>query len=213
MLLNFTSDESLKNMDTAVKENMKDLKFWGDLNLSRVSLDILKNRIIILLERGMVFKSLFEQYPYAMVSYVVFLTRYKYKGDFWGMISEEIGIDKPNAPDQTQIGKMILKIFDLCELDYSVTKESNRKYVDSILYEVGIPPESNFGDLFYIFKYGLMSNVDPQFLIDEITSKEYGVHKPLLHFFADAPEERAINFVLDVQVKCTLCQGSIPKFV
>ena len=52
MLLNFTSDESLKNMDTAVKENMKDLKFWGDLNLSRVSLDILKNRIIILLERG-----------------------------------------------------------------------------------------------------------------------------------------------------------------
>ena len=75
MLLNFTSDESLKNMDTAVKENMKDLKFWGDLNLSRVSLDILKNRIIILLERGMVFKSLFEQYPYAMVSYVVFLTR------------------------------------------------------------------------------------------------------------------------------------------
>lgn len=199
MLLNFTSDESLKNMDIAVKENMNDLKFWGDLNLSRVSLDILKNRIIILLERGMVFKSLFEQYPYAMVSYVVFLTRYKYKGDFWGMISEEIGIDKPNAPDQTQIGKMILKIFDLCELDYSVTKESNRKYVDSILYEVGIPPESNFGDLFYIFKYGLMSNVDPQFLIDEITSKEYGVHKPLLHFFADAPEERAINFVLDVQ--------------
>ena len=77
MLLNFTSDESLKNMDTAVKENMKDLKFWGDLNLSRVSLDILKNRIIILLERGMVFKSLFEQYPYAMVSYVVFVTRYK----------------------------------------------------------------------------------------------------------------------------------------
>ena len=25
MLLNFTSDESLKNMDTAVKENMKDM--------------------------------------------------------------------------------------------------------------------------------------------------------------------------------------------
>ena len=199
MLLNFTSDESLKNMDTAIRENAKNLKFWGDLNLSRVSLDILKNRIMILLERGFTFKNLFEQYPYAMVSYVVFLTKYKYKGDFWGMISEEIGIDKPNAPDQTQIGKMILKIFDLCELDYSIAKESNRKYVDSILYEVGIPPESNFGDLFYIFKYGLMSNVDPQILIDEIISKEYGVHKPLLHFLADAPEERAINFVLDLQ--------------
>ena len=76
------------------------------------------------------------------------------------MISEEIGIDKPNAPDQTQIGKMILKIFDLCELDYSVTKESNRKYVDSILYEVGIPPESNFGDLFYDLRVKRYSSKD-----------------------------------------------------
>ena len=199
MFLNFTSDESLKSMDTAIKENSTDLEYWGDLDLSRDSLDVLKNRIMILLEGGFVFKNLFKQYPYAMVSYVVFLARYKYKGDFWGMISEEIGIDKPNAPDQTQIGKMILKVFDSCGLDYSVAKESNRKYVDSILYEVGIPPESNFGDLFYIFKYGLMSNVDPQILIDEIISKAYGVHKPLLHFFVDAPRERAINFVLDIQ--------------
>ena len=38
MLLNFTSDESLKNMDTAVKENMKDLKFWGDLKWSYVKI-------------------------------------------------------------------------------------------------------------------------------------------------------------------------------
>lgn len=185
MLLDFTSEESLKNMDTAIKENVKNLEFWGDLNLSKVSLDVLKNRVMILLERGFVFKNLFKQYPYAMVSYVVFLTRYKYKSDFWGMISEEIGIDKPSTPDQTQIGKMILKAFDICKLNYSVARESNRKYVDSILYEVGIPPESNFGDLFYIFKYGLMSNVDPQILIDEIKSKAYGVHKPLLHFFAD----------------------------
>lgn len=199
MLLDFTSEESLKNMDTAIKENVKNLEFWGDLNLSKVSLDVLKNRVMILLERGFVFKNLFKQYPYAMVSYVVFLTRYKYKSDFWGMISEEIGIDKPSTPDQTQIGKMILKAFDICKLNYSVARESNRKYVDSILYEVGIPPESNFGDLFYIFKYGLMSNVDPQILIDEIKSKAYGVHKPLLHFFADVPEERAINFVLDIQ--------------
>ena len=81
------------------------------MDLSKDSLEILKNRTIILLERGIVFKNLFKQYPYAMVSYVVFLVKYKYKSDFWGMISEEIGIDKPNAPDQTQIGKMILKVF------------------------------------------------------------------------------------------------------
>ena len=198
-LLSFTEDDSLKSMDTSIKQNAKDIIYWGDLDLSRGDLDILKNRIVLLLEKGFVFKDLFKQYPYAMVTYVVFLARYKYNGDFWGMISEEIGIDKPNAPDQTQIGKMILKVFDSCGLDYTAAMESNRKYVDSVLYEIGIPPESNFGDLFYIFKYGFMSNVEPQILIDEITTRAYGVHKPLLHFLEDAQEERAINFVLDIQ--------------
>ena len=199
ILLNFTEDESLKSMDTSIKQNVTDIKYWGDLGLSRGDLDILKNRIVLLLERGFVFKDLFKQYPYAMVTYVVFLARYKYKGDFWGMISEEIHTDKPNALDQTLIGKAILQVFDSCGLDYSAAMESNRKYVDSVLYEIGIPPESNFGDLFYIFKYGFMSNVEPQILIDEITTRAYGVHKPLLHFLEDSPEERAINFVLDIQ--------------
>ena len=113
-MLSFTADESLKSMDTSIKQNAKDIIYWGDLDLSRGDLDILKNRIVLLLEKGFVFKDLFKQYPYAMVTYVVFLARYKYNGDFWGMISEEIGIDKPNAPDQTQIGKMILKVFDSC---------------------------------------------------------------------------------------------------
>lgn len=45
MLLNFTKDESLKNMDTAIKESIKDIEYWGDLELSKDSLDILKNGI------------------------------------------------------------------------------------------------------------------------------------------------------------------------
>ena len=40
MLLNFTSDESLKNMDTAIKEHLKDIEYWGDLDLSKDSLEI-----------------------------------------------------------------------------------------------------------------------------------------------------------------------------
>ena len=198
-MLSFTSEESLKCMDVSIRENTKDIDYWGDLDLSKDNLEMLKDRIVLLLEKGFGFKNLFKQYPYAMVTYVVFLSKYKYNGDFWGMISEEIGKEKLNASDQTQIGKMILKVFDSCGLSYSVAKESNRKYVDSVLYEVGIPPESNFGDLFYIFKYGFTSNVEPQILIDEITTRAYGVHKPLLHFLTDAPEERAVNFILDIQ--------------
>ena len=158
MFVEFSVDDSLKSMDLSIKENTKDIGYWGDLEISRDNLDILKNRIVLLLERNFAFKDLFKQYPYAMASYVVFLTKYKYNGDFWGMIAEEIGIDKPNPAEQTQIGKLILKTFDACGLDYSVAAESGRKYVDSVIYEVGIPPYSNFGDLFYIFKYGTISN-------------------------------------------------------
>ena len=134
-----------------------------------------------------------------MVTYVVFLTKYQYNGDFWGMISEEIGIDKPNGSDQAQIGKKILLTFDLAGMDYSPVKFSTRIYVDAVLYEIGEPPESNLGDLFYLFKYGFMSNVEPQVLIDEITTRAYGVHKPLLHFLEDTPESTALNFIVDMQ--------------
>ena len=85
MLIRFTANESLKSMDTSIKENATDIIYWGDLNLSRGDLDILKNHIVLLLDKGYVFKDLFKQYPYAMVTYVVFLARYKYNGDFWGM--------------------------------------------------------------------------------------------------------------------------------
>jgi hypothetical protein len=198
-MLKFTEEESLKHIDTEIKKECKNLVYWGDLDLSREDLEIIRDRLVVFIERGIAFKSLFELYPFAMASYAVFLSKYKYNGDFWGMITEEVGLDKFNAPEQIQIGKMILKVFDACGLDYNVAKESGRKYVDSVLYEVGEPPESNLGDLFYIFKYGFMSNVEPQILIDEIKSKAYGVHKPLLHFLENFPEERALNFVLDIQ--------------
>lgn len=76
-MLSFTADESLKSMDTLIKENAKDINYWGVLNLSRDELDILKNHIVLLFEKGFVLKDLFKQYPHAMVTYVVFLARYK----------------------------------------------------------------------------------------------------------------------------------------
>ena len=139
ILANFVKSED-KRVTTGEYRNWRNKKthklyyttmlfeYWGDLNLSRDALNVLKNRIMLLLERGFAFKDLFKHYPYAMVSYVVFLTKYKYNGDFWGMISKEIGIDKPNATEQIKIGKMILKVFDSCRLDYSVAKESNLDY-------------------------------------------------------------------------------------
>ncbi|SFP59342.1 hypothetical protein SAMN04487928_10484 [Butyrivibrio proteoclasticus] len=195
----FTEDDSLTKINKEVKQELHDKDFWGQIDVSKDDLEIIKNRIELLIDRGVEFKQLFKDYPYAMVTYVVFLTKYQYNGDFWGMISEEIGIDKPSGTDQAQIGKKILLTFDLAGLNYSPVKFSTRIYVDAVLYEVGEPPESNLGDLFYLFKYGFMSNVEPQVLIDEITTRAYGVHKPLLHFLEDTPEATSLNFIVDMQ--------------
>lgn len=53
-------DESLKSMDMSIKQNAKDIIYWGDINLSRGDLDILKNRIILLLEYDCQFETQFQ---------------------------------------------------------------------------------------------------------------------------------------------------------
>ena len=176
-----------------------DIAFWGDLDFSRDDLEILKERLVELIKTGMTLVQLFRHYSYSLVNYAVFTSKYYYNGDFWGMISDGIGAKKPNPQEQTHIRNIILTTFDKCHLDYSVAFDSSRKYVDSVLYQVGTPPISNFGDLFYLFKYGMMANAEPQILVDEITSSAFNVHKPLLHFLEKTPEERTINFILDVQ--------------
>ena len=94
----------------------------------------------------MKFKDIFKQYPYAVVTYIVFLCKYQYNGDFWGLICEEIGIKKFGGPDQAQIGRMILSVFEKNGFDYSAIHDNARIYVDTVLYEVGEPPESNLRD-------------------------------------------------------------------
>ena len=193
--------DSLTQMDKKFKEvsHNGNIEFWGDIELSSSGVEILKNRISVVLESGYTLTELFKNYPYALVSYAVFYSKYNYNGDFWGMLSEGLGIDKLSQFEQIQIRKQILSVFDKCKLDYSAALDSSRKYVNSVLYELGEPPVSNFGDVFYLFKYGMMANVDPQVLIDEITSRAFNVHKPLLHFLEKAPEGRTITFVLDIQ--------------
>ncbi len=104
-MIQFTEDDSLTKINKVVKQELHGKDFWGQIDVSKDDLNIIKNRIELLIDRGVEFKQLFKDYPYAMVTYVVFLTKYQYNGDFWGMISEEIGIDKPNGSDQAMIGK------------------------------------------------------------------------------------------------------------
>lgn len=195
----FTGTETVNKMDSMIKDVIKNYDFWGQLDISRDELEKIRERISVFLKRGMEFKEFFKQYPYVTVTYIVFLCKFQYNGDFWGMISDEVGIEKIVGAEQSRIGRMILSTFKKNGFDYSGVHDNARIYVDTVLYEIGEPPESNLRDLFFIFKYGSMGNADPQLLIDQITSESYGVHKPLLHFFKDSPEDVSTNFVLDIQ--------------
>ena len=177
--IRFDNSDSLWKMNTTIKEYISntDIIYWGDIGLEFDDLKILIDRISVFIEKESNLESLFKQYAYAMISYVVLLAKTEYKGDFWGIVCDKIGAKKLSGQEQMKIGQMILNVFDYCELDYSTVKKSSRKYVDAVLYEIGEPPESNLGDLFYIFKYGFMGNADPQMLIDEIICREYIVHK------------------------------------
>lgn len=197
--IHFDQDESLSNMDKTIKKAAHNLKYWGQLNLNQEDLQVIIERAQVFYERGVTLKQLFKQYSYAMVSYAVFVSKFEYNGDFWGLIGDKICSEPVNGPDQHYIGNRILKTFDEYGLDYSRVSDSRRKYVDAVLYEIGEPPESNYGDLFFAFKYGSMGNVDPQVLIDHILTESYVVHKPLLHFLQDTSEDDAVNFILDMQ--------------
>ncbi len=195
----FTGMETVNKMDSMIKDVIRNYDFWGQLDISRDELEKIRERMSVFLGRGILFEEFFKQYPYVTVTYIVFLCKFQYNGDFWGMISDEVGIEKIAGGEQSRIGRMILSTFKKNGFDFSGVHDNARIYVDTVLYEIGEPPESNLRDLFYIFKYGSMGNADPQLLIDQITSESYGVHKPLLHFFQDSPEDISTNFVLDIQ--------------
>ena len=195
----FTNIHTLFEMDDYISRELKGKRFWGEINLSEEELDVLVEHISDRIQKGHPLKQIFDRYPLSSVSYAVFLTKYKYSGNFWNMIADTVGGIEISSADQALIGKQITNTFSKYHFDCSAIGDSRRIYLDSILYEIGEPPESNLGDLFYIFKYAGMGNVDPNIMIDELTStKSYTVHKPLLHFLQNA-SDKAVDFIFDIQ--------------
>lgn len=194
----FDDEMSLGKMDKIVREKVKNVDIWGQIDLTRTDLKFLIEKLrVFTVDYNKTIKYLFQIHPYALTSYAVFVAKYFYNGDFWGMLGEKLGCSKPGPADQKYIGNLLLRMFKLIGLKHEV---GERKYVDTVLYEIGEPPESNIGDLFSIFKYSGAGSTDPSYLIEELKStKSYQVHKPLLRFINTQPEDQVTEFILEAQ--------------
>lgn len=192
-----TQDMSLKLMERIIIEELSGKDLWGDIDFTYENYEALRNRIKEVLERYNI-KKICAGYPIAVTTFLVFMMRYKYNTNFWGMVESELGIELyPGL--EGEIGKYVRKTFSAHGFDFSDVKDERRVNMEPILFEAGIPPESSLDDLFYVLQYDSHHIFDPQLIIEDlIDDRSYQIRKPLLRFLKRYQNNRALEFVLEV---------------
>ena len=192
------ANKSLVNIERYLVDEVKGKELWGDLNVSPEEYEILREKIKEALQK-MSIEEVCKRYPVSLTTMLVFLMRYKYNMNFWGLLREELSMNFDNSKESI-IGKCTRKTFDRYGFDYSEVKEEKLVNIAPILYEAGLPPESSLDDLFYVLKYDSHTIFDPLLIIDDlIDMRSYKIRKPLLRFLKRFKDKRAIEFLLDIQ--------------
>ena len=191
--------QSLKITEETIQEELAGKELWGDISLTEEDYQNLKLRIKTLLTaNGVDIEYMCKAYPCAMTSFFIFLARYEYDTNFWGLASKELGVPL-SSTEHTMIGNVTKNCFKTYGFDFSDVKEDPYVNLSPILYEAGLPPESSIDDLFYILKYDFQSLFDPQLLIDDlIQMRSYMIRKPMLRFLKRFKEQRAVDFMLEI---------------
>ena len=190
---------SLQNMEHTIVDELQGKQLWGDINMSSAEYEILLERIKVLLNyHDIDLEYLANMYPVVMTTLLVFLARYKYNTNYWGLLSEELEVPIKTS-EESSLGIRVRNTFKKYHFDFSDVK--NEKWVNlaPIFYEAGLPPESSLDDLFYILNYDSHSIFDPQLIIEDlIEMRSYQIRKPLLKFLKRFKEDRAVEFVMEV---------------
>ena len=191
--------QSLGNIEKNITEELIGKELWGDINVSEEEYECLKERIKDLLNSPSVDISFIcRKFPNSITTFMIFLVRYKYNTNFWGLMSRELEIPIYSYIE-SEIGECARKAFIKNKFDFSDVKNERRVNLEPILYEAGYPPESSLDDLFYILKYDTYSVFDPQLIIDDLVAmRSYQIRKPMLRFLRRFKNDRAIEFVLEV---------------
>lgn len=193
------ANQSLGNIEKSIIAEINGKELWGDIAVTEEEYGNLKARIKTLLEMDSIdIRYICDHYPCSMTTFMVFLVRYEFDVNFWGLMSQELGI-QITAPQVSEIGQCARSTFDKYGFDYSDVKNERRVYLEPILYEAGRPPESSLDDLFYVLTYDAYSVFDPQLIIEDLVEmRSYHIRKPMLRFLKRFRGERAIEFVLEV---------------
>lgn len=190
---------SLTAIEKTIINEINGKELWGDISFSENDYEILRERIAIVLEHeGINMEYICTNYPCSITTLLVFLMRYKYDTNFWGLVSSELKVPIYGSIE-TDIGTSVRKTFTKYGFDFSDVKEEVWKNIAPILYEAGLPPESSLDDLFYILNYDFYSVFDPQLIIDDLVAmRSYQIRKPMLRFLKRFKGDRAIEFMLEV---------------
>ena len=199
MKTTITEELSLANIERIIKEEVSGKELWGDIDISEAECDSIKARILLFLDNPKIDISyICKRFPVSLTTFMVFLVRYKFQNNFWGLFSQELGIQL-NGILESEIGSCARYTFEKYGFDFSDVKGERRVNLEPILYEAGRPPESCLDDLFYVLKYDTYSVFDPHLIIDDlIDSRSYQIRKPMLRFLERFKDERAVEFVLEV---------------
>ena len=192
-------DCSLGLLEKQIAENLNGKELWGDLDLSVEDYESLKYRLrTVLANYEKNIRGLGKQYSNVITTYLVFLARYEYDRNFWGLVQE--GLDVPMDPSkQADIGRIALETFARKGFRFDEIENATRKYVEPILFEAGLPPESCWNDLFYVLDAESDNTFDPQLFIDDLVeSRSYQIRKPMKRFLERFNGDRAIDFLLGI---------------
>ena len=199
MRTQITQGMSLSNMEKVIKEELQGKQLWGDINISLSEYEALLERVKVLLSFfSNDIESFAVQHPVSITTLLVFLARYKYNTNFWGLLSEELAVQVKGSSEGV-LGKVTRNTFKRYGFDFSDVKNERRVNLEPIFYEAGLPPESSLDDLFYILNYDSHSIFDPQLIIEDlIEMRSYQIRKPMLKFLQRFKEDRAVEFVMEV---------------
>lgn len=198
------TNQQLRSMEVLLIEKLKRVALWGDIELSKHNYEELSRLLSVFIQENPAWSvTLCEKFPVCVTTFAVFLIRYEFNYNFWSLLAEKLSVLNTIQFEST-VGSCILNTFTRFGFDYSEAS-GGRKYLDPIIYEAGLPPESNLGDLFYVLKYDSHSVFDPIGVIEDlIESRSYAIRKPMLRFLKHFREDRAIDFVIEANdaIRC-----------
>lgn len=195
-------NRSLDSIEKALAEETKGKELWGDINISKEKYEILREKLKkVLAFNGCSFSLACQFFPCSITTFLVFLARYKYDINFWGLAGTELDREI-SVQNEKVLGDCARDTFERYKFDYSDVKGERRVYLEPILYEAGIPPESSLDDLFYIISSNTGDSFDPRLLIDDLReNRAYSIRKPLEKFlsrYGGDDSDRAVDYLLEV---------------